>query len=196
MVTVTCTLTHEWGHSESTVSLTAPRDESRQQEQHPTGRLDPHVPCNATPCWRLQGWRRTSRTPPARAPPPDASQPQPRQQARPRQPRREAAKRESVDNSTSEFDAPAVEAPAELEQHITTAESCTCADFQYRGKERPCKHITRLASAERASSVLQGQRDRLKTAVQRWRDTLAEDAGRAAVDNYVQQSGLHRGSTA
>ena len=43
MVTVTCTLTHEWGHGESVVDHRAAR-RHRQQEQHPADRLGYHVP--------------------------------------------------------------------------------------------------------------------------------------------------------
>ena len=32
-------------------------------------------------------------------------------------------------------------------RHYTTMDGCSCPDWQYRGRERPCKHVRRLRAA-------------------------------------------------
>ena len=183
MVTVTCTLTHEWGHGES-VSITAPRDDtgnknSIQQIGSAITYLERYT------LMAITGLAAHDQDDDGQGAAARPSQPQPRQQARPRQPRREAPKPEPTQNPAPEPDTSTVEAPAQPEQYITTAESCTCADFQYRGKERPCKHITRLASAEEPFGV----------AGPAMPDPGAQDFGLANVGELMAYANKRWGST-
>ena len=35
----------------------------------------------------------------------------------------------------------------ERPRHYTTMDACSCPDWQYRGRERPCKHVKALRAA-------------------------------------------------
>ena len=133
VVTVTCTLTHALGHSEQ-VSITGPRDDSGNKNG---------IQAIGSAVTYLERYTLTAITGLAAhdqdddgqgaAARPSQPQPKPRQQARPHQPRRKAPEPAPAENPAPEPDTSTVEAPEQ--QYITTAESCTCADFQYRGKE-------------------------------------------------------------
>ena len=34
-------------------------------------------------------------------------------------------------------------------KYLTSTDTCSCPDFQYRGRERPCKHVVALVEAYR-----------------------------------------------
>ena len=44
-------------------------------------------------------------------------------------------------------DVPPANTPAIVVNYYTTTEACSCPDFRYRGRLRPCKHIRRLRDA-------------------------------------------------
>ena len=64
--------------------------------------------------------------------------------------------------------------------YYTTPTACSCKDWQYRGRDRPCKHVRRLREAV---ETIKGQRDHnaaLQAAqgAQRREDSFKSSAGR------------------
>ena len=69
--------------------------------------------------------------------------------------------------------------------YYTTETACSCPDWQYRGRERACKHVRRLREAvetvegqRRHNAALQGAPGRTDTGRRRaWRRSLTTPAG-------------------
>ena len=52
--------------------------------------------------------------------------------------------RPKAGNSMGEEEEPMTEQP----RYFTDEKACSCPDWQYRGRERPCKHVRRLRAAD------------------------------------------------